>query len=209
MKLSERQVSELVRTADLLDKRGLEKLADSVDQLLKEAADPEVEKPEIEEAVNTEEIESPEMSKMTSIEGLLKKFIAKFYKTLLDAHTRFTRLVNQKELGYIGDEKREVIRMSFDTLLEAIRVELQRAQIEIVSTVEAKVIDNKKMIKDVYRVFMPVLSLYDEFERFLGVNPEFAEKFPRTKTAFLNLRNVLNNIIKSIPEEILDIELVK
>jgi len=206
MKLSELQITNLVKTADLLDRRGLFDLANDVDGLLKQAADPEPEKPEVEEAVDTDEIEE---KPAVPIDSLLKKFVGKFYKNLLDTHTKFTRLVNQKELGYIGDEKREVIRMSFDTLLEAIRIELQQAKIEGANTVEAKMIDNKKMIKDIYKVFVPVLSLYDEFERFLGSNPEFAEKFPRTKAAFMNLRNVLNNIIKSIPEEILDVELVK
>lgn len=209
MKISEAQITDLVKTADLLDKEGMFELANDVDKLLKMAAEPEPEKPEVEEAVDTSEDVEELTPQVVPMENLLKKFASKFYKALLDTHTKFTRLVNQKELGYIGDEKREVIRMSFDTLLEAIRTELQQAKIEARSTVEAKMIDNKKMIKDVYKVFMPVLTLYDEFERFLGLNPEFAEKFPRTKAAFMNLRNVLNNIVKSIPEEILDVELVK
>lgn len=205
MKISKAQIIDLVKTADLLDKEGMLDLANDVDSLLKHAAEPEPEKPEVEESIDTEEVE--EEPKVLPIGNLLKRFVSKFYKTLLDTHTKFARLVNQKELGYIGDEKREVIQMSFNTLLEAIRTELQQAKIETVSTVEAKMVDNKKMIKDVYKVFVPVLNLYDEFERFLGTNPDFAEKFPRTKASFMNLRNVLRNIINSIPEEILDVEL--
>lgn len=205
MKISKVQIIELVKTADLLDKEGMLDLANHVDNLLKQAAESESEKPEVEEVIDTEDPE--EETNILPIENLLKRFASKFYRTLLDTHTKFIRLVNQKELSYIGDEKREVIQMSFDTLLEAIRAELQQAKIETTNTVEAKMIDNKKMIKDIYKVFVPVLNLYDEFERFLGTNPDFAEKFPRTKAAFMNLRNVLRNIINSIPEEILDIEL--
>ena len=99
MKLSELQITNLVKTADLLDRRGLFDLANDVDSLLRQAADPEPEKPEVEEAVNTDEVEE---KPAIPIDNLLKKFIGKFYKNLLDTHTKFTRLVNKKELGHIS-----------------------------------------------------------------------------------------------------------
>lgn len=180
--------------------------ADYVDSLLKKAAEPEI---ETEEEPQQEVDEGAEIQSNVMEMGKIKKrFAEKFYKELLKTHNKIRNTLKDESFGYLGDERREIIKVSFDALINAIESEFRSFQVTA-SIKEAKKVDNSRVIQDVYKVFVPILSLYDQFERFMAAYPEFAQRFPRTQSSFLTLKNVINNIIKSIPEEVLDIDLTK
>jgi len=201
-------IARLVRMADFLDKEGLKVEADYIDSLIQRFA--EGEKVPAKEAPVPEEDPGMDLQKdIDKISQTKKRFVEKFYKKLLDSHNQIRKIVNQKNFGYLGDQRREILLISFDSLIHAMEDEFRKFSVEAAGRILGKMVDNSKVIKDVYKVFTPILDLYESFDRFMISYPDFASKFPRTKSAFLNLKNVINNVIKGVPEEILDIEMTK
>lgn len=204
----------LVKIADFLDREGLVEEANYIDSLIKRAQEPEP-KPEPKEEPKTEEVDEgaaieTDVAEMNKIKD---RFVNKFYKELTKAHKIFSNILNEENFGYLGEQNREIIKVSFDALIDAIENEFRSFGVQqqgiTASFRLAKKVDNSKVLKDVIKIFTPILDLYEEFSTFMIAYPEFAEKFQRTQKTFLNLKNVLNNIIKSIPEEILDVDLTK
>lgn len=207
-------MNRLVLIADFLDKEGLVEEANYIDKLLKKQAEPEVknevEEDKIEEDKIEEEVdeEAQIQSDVMELGKIKKRFAEKFYKSLLKAHSKIRNTLKDDTFGYLGDERREILKVSFAALINAIEAEFRTFSVTA-SLRQAKKVDNSKVIKHVYKVFNPILDLYEQFERFMASYPEFAQKFPRTQSSFLTLKNVINNIIRSIPEEILDMDLTK
>ena len=146
---------------------------------------------------------------LEKIKKIKQRFLQYYYRRLLKLNTRIRNVIHEQGFKYLGEEKEEIIKSTFSRLIEVMEGELRKIQVAVNCSGLNKVAGNKKIIKDVFQYFTPILDLYKEFEEFMQRYPEFAEKLVMTKQEFLNLRNVLNNIIKNTSEEIVNKKLTK
>lgn len=159
-----------------------------------------------EEAEVTEEAGFEE--DLAKIKKLKERFLQYYYKRLLTLNIKLKNAIEEEGFKYLGSEKVEIVKGTFNKLIEVMESELRKIRVASTSYL-SKVAGKKKVITDVFDYFTPILDLHKEFEEFMERYPEFAEKLTTTRREFLNLRNVLNNIIKNTSEEIVNKKLTK
>jgi len=214
------RVDRLVVIADFLDKNGLQEEANQLDKLIKEAAEGEksAEKtePTTEDNKPAEDlVVEDDMSMENELEELKKEkqtFIKLFYRDLIKTNQKLQKTLDSEEFGYLGQENVLILKDLYSALMKIMKKELNSIGTETEAHQTAGLrklaLDKKKVLKDVKQIFLPTIKMYEEFEEWLVDHPDFANNLIQTQKTFLNLKNVISNVIENVSEAIIGVDLV-